>query len=142
MKTFIALWLAIAAGLMLSGCAHLDTTAPGAADRVLTGHVTNDSGGGELPANSEVWIQVVDFGDGMSRGEVLGETTVMNPGRMPVPFRVEFRAEDAVLRGSVAVEARISVNGRLRYITKAAHPVTLNNVNDTHRVEVEAPGKQ
>lgn len=141
MKTFLFALAAVAA-FFSGGCSHVDPMAPGGADRVLTGHVTNHSGGGALPANSEVWIQVVDRGRGMSRGEVLGETTILNPSRMPVPFRIEFRAEDAVLRGTVEVEARISVDGRLRYITKAAHPVTLTNVGETHMIAVEAPGKQ
>lgn len=121
----------------LAGCASLDTTGPGSAERVLTGVVTNNAGGTELPPNTEVMVRVVDLARGEGRGEVLGEETIKNPRQMPVPFKIEFRAEDAVLRGSVAIEARISVGGRLRYTTVAGHPVTPGNVNDPHTVEVE-----
>jgi len=141
MKTIAAV-LGVLAAVLVSGCEHLDTTAPSLGDRVLTGVVTNGSGGGPLPDDSEVWIQVVDRGDGVQKGEVLGEQTIKNPGRMPVPFRIEFRAEDPVLRGGVEVEARISVRGRLTYLTKTAHPVTMANVGSEMTVIVEVPAER
>ncbi len=141
MKTIAAV-LGVMAGLLGSGCEHLDTTVPGLGDRVLTGVVTNATGGGPLPDDTEVWIQVVDRGDGVQRTEVLGEATITNPGRLPVPFQIEFRAEDPVLRGSVEVEARISVRGRLTYMTKTAHPVTLANVGREMTVMVEVPAER
>ncbi len=141
MKT-IALVLCVMAGLLMSGCEHLDTTTSGFGDRVIEGVVTTASGGGPLPEGSEVWIQVVDRGDGVQRAEVLGEETIKNPGRMPVPFRIEFRAEDPVLRGSVEVEARISIRGRLTFMTKTAHPVTLGNVGSEMTVIVEVPAER
>jgi uncharacterized lipoprotein YbaY len=55
---------------------------------------------------------------------------------MPVPFRIEFSADDALLRRGVNLEARISVAGRLRYTTTLAHPLTLANAGDSHVVEV------
>jgi Uncharacterized protein conserved in bacteria len=141
MKT-IAVVLCMLAGLLVTGCEHLDTTAPSLGDRVLAGVVTTATGGGPLPEGSEVWIQVVDRGQGVQKGEVLGEETIKNPGRMPVPFRIEFRAEDPVLRGSVEVEARISVRGRLTFMTKTAHPVTLANVDREMTVIVEVPSER
>ena len=92
MKT-IAMVMGVLAGLLVSGCEHLDTTTSGFGDRTLAGVVTTASGGGPLPEGSEVWIQVVDRGDGVQRAEVLGEETIKDPARMPVPFRIEFRAE-------------------------------------------------
>lgn len=142
MKTSLVALLVVSFGFFSAGCGHLDTSSLGAADRVLTGYITNNTGGGELPANSEVWIRILDLSQGLDKGEVLGEETIMNPGRMPVNFRIEYRAEDAVLMRSVTVDARISVDGRLRYMTKTAHPITLGNVNDTHVVQVDVAGKQ
>lgn len=141
MKT-IAVVLCVLAGLMVSGCEHLDTSSTTLGDRVLEGVVTTVSGGGPLPEGSEVWIQVVDRGDGVGRAEVLGEETIKNPERMPVPFRIEFRAEDPVLRGNVEVEARISIRGRLTFMTKTAHPVTQANVDDLVTVIVEVPSER
>lgn len=127
--------------LCVAGCGHLDLTPPGPVDRVLNAVVTNNTQG-ELPSDTEVTVRVIDLSAGQGRGEVLGEETVMNPGRMPVSVRVEFRAEDLLLRRSVNVEARVAVGGRLRYMTTSAHPVTLGNVNDTHFIEVAAVGKR
>lgn len=141
MKKTLVAWIAMSAALLWAGCAHLDTTPPGPEDRVLTGQVTNNAGGADLPPNTEVTVLVIDLGQGIGKGEVLGEQTIKNPTQMPVPFRIEYRAADAVLRGSVNVEARISVAGRLRYLTKSAHPVTTGNVNDPHNVEVELAAK-
>lgn len=137
MKANFLSFVALASGLLFTGCKHLDTSATASPDRVLTGVVTNNTGGGELPPDTEVTIRVVDLSRGESRGEVLGEETIMNPGRMPVSFRLEYRAEDAVLMRSVNVEARISVGGKLRYMTIAGHPITLGNVNSSHVVVVE-----
>ncbi|HWL17019.1 MAG TPA: YbaY family lipoprotein [Opitutus sp.] len=134
-------FLAASVALFAAGCANLDSFAPGPADRVLTGVITNNTGGGELPPNTEVTIRVVDLSRGEGRGEVLGEETIMNPARMPVSFRVEYTAEDQLLMRSVNVEARIAVGGRLRYTTVQGHPVTLANVNDSHVVVVEAANR-
>ncbi len=127
--------LAVFFGFLIAGCDHLDTTPPAPADRILSGVVTNNAQT-ELPADSEVTVRVLDVSRGESRSEVLGEQTIKNPGRMPVAFRIEYRAEDAILARGVTVDARISVGGRLRYTTASAHPVTLGNVHDSHVVEV------
>lgn len=139
MKSLTFAGFALSLGLLLSGCGHLDTTPPASADRVLNGTV--DHAGEELPDGSEVIVRVVDFSRGENRGEVLGEATIANPGRMPVPFRIEYRAEDAQLLRTVNVEARVSVGGQLRYTTTTAHPVTIGNVNDAHVISVQAATK-
>ena len=136
--TSLALF-ACSAGWLLSSCSHLDTSPPGA-DRVLTGTVTSRAVV-ELPPNAEVTVRIVDLSLGVSRPDVLAEQTISGPTTMPVPFRIEYRADDAQLMRSVAVEARISIDGRLRYITKTAHPLTLSNVNDPHSIDVEPAGK-
>lgn len=138
MRARVLSWLIGVAGLwLLAGCGHLDSAPPGAADRVLSGVVTTNNGGGELPPGTEVSVRIVDLSRGEGRGEVLAEDTITNPGRMPVAFRLEYRAEDVVLMRSVNVEARVAVGGRLRYTTTGGHPITLSNVNDSHVVLVE-----
>lgn len=114
---------------------------PSSADRVLNAVVTNNTQM-ELPTDTEVTVRVIDLSRGEARGEVLAEETVLNPGRMPVSVRIEYRAEDAVLRGSVAVEARVAMGGRLRYASTSAHPITVGNVNDTHVIEVASMVKR
>ncbi len=140
MKRTLLVFLATYLGLGLAACSHLDTTPRASADRVLTGVVSNNTNA-ELPANSEVTVRVMDVSQGESRAEVLGEQTIENPGHMPVMYRIEFRAEDALLSRGVNVEARISVGGHLRYTTTSAHPVTPGNVNDSHPLEVTLTAK-
>ncbi|HWA88050.1 MAG TPA: YbaY family lipoprotein [Opitutus sp.] len=139
MKTSLLVPLAFAAALFLSGCGHLDTTVTNGEDRVLNGVISAvDAGAGTaLPAETEVLVRVLDLGRGFGRGEELGEQTIKGPVEFPVPFRIEYRADDATLRGSVEVEARISVGGQLRYVTITGHPITLGNVNQSHVVMVE-----
>ena len=139
MKTRLLVPLAFALASFLSGCGHLDTTVTNTEDRVLNGTIEAvDSGAGtKLPAGTEVLVRVLDLGHGFGRGEELGEQTIKDPPEFPVPFRIEYRADDATLRGSVEVEARVSVDGQLRYITITGHPITLANVNQSHVVMVE-----
>jgi uncharacterized lipoprotein YbaY len=139
MKTFSFAALSVSLGLLFSGCGHLDTTPASGDDRVLTGTV--DHAGEDLPEGTEVVVRVVDLSRGESRGELLGETTVTNPPKMPVPFRIEYRAEDAQLMRTINVEARVSVGGKLRYTTTTGHPVTLGNVNDPHQISVQLATK-
>lgn len=121
--------------LIFAGCSHLDTTAPGDADRVVTGVVTAGSDE-SLPDHCEVWVRVLDVSHGEARPEVLGEQTITNPGHLPVPFKIEFRAEDAVLRQSVSIDARISVGRQLRYYTASRHPLSVSNVTEPQTVLV------
>jgi len=136
MRSATFAFVATVVALFFTGCSHLDTTPPGEADRVITG-VISAGADIDLPAGSEIWVRVIDFSRGEDKGEVLGEQTIKNPEKLPAPFKIEYRAEDPVLRGSVAVDARVSVGGHLRYLTAHRHPVTLGNVNDPHEVEVQ-----
>lgn len=118
-----------------AACGHLDMTPPASAERVLNCAVTNNTQA-ELPPDTEVTVRVMDVSAANGRGEVLAEETVVNPPRMPVMVRVEFQAEDAVLRRGVNVEARVAVGGKLRYMTTSAHPITTSNVNETHVIQL------
>lgn len=121
--------------LFSSSCSHLDTTPPGVADRVVNGFVT--TGSDELlPAGTEVWVTVLDLSHGEEHPEVLGEQTIKNPSSLPVPFHIEFYAEDPLLRQSVSIDARVSVGGRLRYITRSRHPLTPGNIGDSQSITV------
>lgn len=130
----------VSLGWMLTACQHLDLAGSTSADRVLNGIVTSRDNG-QLPPNCEVTVRVLDLSQGENQPDVLGEQTIANPSAWPVPFRIEYRADDAVLLRNVTVDVRVSVAGRLRYTTRTAHPVTLGNFNDRHLIEV-APAAQ
>lgn len=140
--------------LFAAGCGHIDTTPAGDPDRVLTGAVRFDA---TLPAGAEVVVRVIappsseplraaanDLPLGarptMQRAErVLGEhRQTLGSGTMqPVPFEIEYHAEDAALRRGLNVEARISIGGKVRYRTINAHVLTLTSAPFKQDVSVQ-----
>ena len=132
-------FLSLAAVLALAGCGQLDLTPEGDPSRVLTGEVDmgNDVA---LPADTAVTVRVVDASVVGMPPQVLGSQTIVNPGVAPIPFRVEYRAEDAVLRSGLNIEVRVSYGGRVRFFNRNNYAVTLGNAADTHRVSVNPVG--
>lgn len=138
MKPTLAILAAVAAAA-LAGCGHLDTTPEGDPSRVLIGTV--DLGDAPLPAGAVVAVRIVVPQRGDTPLRVLGSQTITNPGASPVAFRVEYLAEDELLRHGLNVEARVSWGGRVRYLNMNGYAVTLGNAADPHRIVVNAIGK-
>jgi uncharacterized lipoprotein YbaY len=131
----IASILLAAAALTFSGCGQMDLTPEGNPSRVLTGTVDigQDTA---LPQDATVTVRVVDMTNAALPPVVLGSQTITSPGVAPVSFRVEYRAEDEVLRQGLNVDARISFGGKVRYYNVNKYVVTLGNAADEHRVTV------
>lgn len=121
-------------GFFAAGCGNMDLTPPSLGDRVVEGTVVF-SHGGPLPGDAEVIVQVVDPARG-GRGEVLGEQIIRRPGEPPIAFRIEYRAEDPVLRRGLNIDVRISFGKTLAYYTASTHPLTSANERDPHEVAV------
>ena len=138
MKRVLAVISAAAAAALL-GCGHLDTAPEGDPARVLTGTV--DLGGATLPAGAVVTVRVVVPMRGDAPLRVLGSQTITDPGPPPVGFRVEYMADDDLLRHGLNVEARVSWGGRVRYYNMNGYAVTLGNASDPHRITVNAIGQ-
>jgi hypothetical protein len=152
---------ALAAALGV-GCSHLDFAAPGDPDRVLVGTVSYS---GTIPDNAEVLVRVVDRNpppananpltppgqmpqfnrpvtatistEAVVAQQELGVQIIKHPGPSPVPYRIEYRAEDEVLRHGVNIEVRISYDGRVRMFNSNQYSVTLPDVKDPHPVEAD-----
>jgi uncharacterized lipoprotein YbaY len=95
-----------------------------------------------LPAGAEIVVRIIDIlpPDEFSRANlplgdrgalppierVLGEHRQTLPGMAtdPVPFRIEFSAEDSRLRQGLNLDVRITHDGRVRYRTISAHLLT------------------
>ncbi len=141
---------------LTGGCAHLSTTAGGDTNRVISGTV-NVPGELVLPADAEVLVRLVDAAAvGQSRAaanqdlpvmdrpradltaQVLGEQTIKAPPAGPVAFRIEYSADDSLLRHGLNLEARISFGGRVRFRTVTTRAVTPGNAADPHAIWVEA----
>ena len=138
MKHLIAL-LSAAAALALSGCGQLDLTPEGDPSRAANGRI--DLGeAAALPADTVVTVRVVDSSAAGMPPEVLGTQTLRNPGAAPIAFRVEYRAEDELLRRGLNIEVRISYGGRVRYFNRTQYALTLGNAANEHRITVNPTG--
>lgn len=156
MKTFRpSLFVALAALLLSAGCNSIDVTSGGISSRVLNGTVAAGMG---LPAGSEITVrlfavsaapegprpannELVPLLRPTQGGErVLGEQTQkLAAGTAdPVPFQIEYTADDATVRHGLNVEARISFGGKLRYRTINAHVVTLASSAFRQEVAVQS----
>lgn len=145
------------AGLLLgAGCANITTTPGGDPNRVITGTV-NYRSDLALPPDAEVVVRLLDP-SGRNQASnpatkdlpvtpqakapptpvLLAEQTIKAPGPGPIPFRLEYSAEDDLLRRGLNLEARISFGGRVRLRTVSSRVVTLGNSTDPHSVWVEA----
>jgi uncharacterized lipoprotein YbaY len=134
-----AFLMAALAVLASAGCGQLDLTPEGNPSRVLRGEVDwGDTSA--LPADATVTVRVVDATRVGMPPDVLGSQTIRNPGSAPVAFRVEYWAEDDVLRRGLNVEVRVAWGGKVRYFNMNGHAVTLGNASDTHRVTVNPIG--
>lgn len=151
---FLASLCALAALFTLSGCAQLDLTPPGDPNRVLTGTI---SASGPLPAGTEIVVRLLDTAmrdvapaishDAVAPASsplpaperVVQEQTQTLPGAIegPVPFRVEYQAEDALLRRGLTIDVRVSFDGRVRYRTVSSYIVTLATAANPHSIQVQ-----
>jgi uncharacterized lipoprotein YbaY len=137
-KPLLAL-LSAAAAFGLAGCGQLDLTPEGNPSRVVMGQVeVGDEAA--LPADSVVTVRIVDATAVGMPPQVLGSQTIKNPTAVPVPFRVEYWADDDALRRGLNLEVRVSVGGKLRYYNLNNHVVTLGNAAETHRINVSPVG--
>jgi uncharacterized lipoprotein YbaY len=131
----IASILFAAAALALSGCGQMDLTPEGDPGRVLTG-IVDIGQETALPQDATVTVRVVNMTDASMPPVVLGSQTIKSPGVAPVRFRIEYRAEDEILRQGLNIDARISFGGQVRYYNVNKYAVTLGNAADEHRVTV------
>jgi len=158
-KPPFVLLFAVCVWLAGAGCAHLDTTPGGDVNRVIAGTV-NFRGDLVLPPDAEVVVRLIDAaGTGQLQGaadntlpvanrarvapvaQVLGEQTIKAPPAGPVAFRIEYAADDALLRHGLNLEARISYEGKVRFRTVDAYLVTLSSLDRNHELWVAVAGR-
>jgi len=161
MKTSPLLFLALLGTLLAAtACSHLDLTPEGDPDRIVSGTI-NLRSDLALPADAVVVVRVIDpAGIGQQRAaasmdvptvarpttpapaeQVLGEQTITAAAGSAIPFRIEYRADDSLMRHGLNIDARISFGGRVRFRTASAHVLTLANATYTHEVWVESAAR-
>jgi len=156
MKTSpLFLFAACIALFAAAGCSHIEITPEGDPHRTVTGTVEFRSEV-VLPDDAVVVVRVVDL-SGIEQArtaakkdlplgdrakvepvpEVLVEQTIKGPKGASIPFKVEFTADDDLLRHGLNIDARISYGGKVRFRTAVAHALTLGNVEYPHTVWLE-----
>jgi len=149
--------VSLMSAVLTVGCGHIEIKPEGNPDRVVTGTV-NFRVPTALPADAVVTVRLLSVSTGgapsdpMGVGtsattiaggppDVLGEQTIKNPGNPPIPFKIEYRAEDALLRLGLNLEARVSVGGKLRFYSVNSYAVTFSNATDPHEIWVDPTGR-
>jgi uncharacterized lipoprotein YbaY len=160
-NSFLFSGSAVLGALLLAGCGHLSMDTAGNPDRVLNGMVLFSDNNVVLPPGTELRVTVVDqtppnpavvdaatsttmptfnrqnVAAAAPGPEVLGEQTIRDPGTPPVPFRVEYTADDDRLRHGLAIQVRVSYGGSVRFFNATQYAVTLGDVTDLHQISVE-----
>jgi uncharacterized lipoprotein YbaY len=137
LKAVAALAASVAA-FALAGCASLDMDSEGNPNRLITGTV-NFRSDVSLPPDARVSVRVVDNDSG-SLPMVLGFVDVASPGAPPIPFRLEFSADDARMRHGLNLQVRVAYGGQVHFANIEQYVVTLGNEQDPHRIWVDAAG--
>ena len=126
--------------LLCAGCGHLDTTPEPVGDRTLNGTVNFGSAVALAPGAS-VTVRLLDVSPGAAPGLALDEQTIALTGNPPVPFQLSYKAEDIQPPRRARVEARLAVNGKLRFYTNTAYPVTPGNADSPFELWLDSAAK-
>jgi uncharacterized lipoprotein YbaY len=134
-------WVMLAglAAVAATGCGHLNLVPIGEPDRVLTGAVLLPEET-SLPPGSVVEVRVLDESN-ENAPLVLGEQTIKDPSAYPIAFRVEYNAEDDLLRRGLNIEVRVSYGGRVRFSNRRGSLLTANDADTPHNIRVEGTGQ-
>lgn len=158
MKSTFLLLAALGLAIVGAGCGHVDLTPAGDPQRTVTGVVTMNLDQVLFPPGTEVVVRVIDTApperpinalagtdqilperNPLAKYErVVGEQIVRSPGVAPVPFTIEFEADDATMRRGLTLDARISLEGKLQYRAMSTPVVTLGNYRQKQEIAVEA----
>jgi uncharacterized lipoprotein YbaY len=145
--------------LAATACSSIDLTPEGDPQREIKGTI-NLRSDLALPPDTVVVVRVIDRADVeqtraaassdlpvMSRAKpapierVLGEKTIAAPTAMPIPFQVEFSADDSLMRHGLNLDVRVSFGGRVQYRTVSSYLLTLSSFGYNHEVWVEAAAR-
>ena len=112
--------------LLCAGCGHLDTTPQPIGDRTLSGTV-NFRSSVALTPGATVTVRLLDMSQPDAHGQVLAEQQISVVGTSPVAFQLNYKAEDIQPPKRARIDARLAVDGKLRFYTMTAYPVTPGN---------------
>jgi putative lipoprotein len=123
--------------LFISACGHLDTTPEPRGDRTLTGTV-HFRAQTELPADAKATVRLFDMSNADAPAQVLSEQVISPVTSSPIAFTLDYKAEDLIPPKRVRLDARISVNGKLRYYSASSYSVTTEKAARPIELWIEA----
>lgn len=84
-----------------------------------------------LPRSAVIEVKLVDISLADAPAKVIARTTIKPGKQVPIRYRLAFDDTAIVANHTYAIEARITVNGQLWFITTTRHTVFAGGSNDT-----------
>ncbi len=120
-------------GLFCTACSHLDLSTTPLGDQSIVGTV--DFHPVAPFGKMSVLVRLVDVTN--SDSVVLGEQSITSAPKPPVAFSITYSADAIVPPKHVQLEARVAIDGKLRYYNLDAYPVSTMNANGPVNIWVE-----
>jgi putative lipoprotein len=137
MKNIVTLgWILIA--ILIAGCAS-DGGGVGDTRPMLTGTV-NYRVRIALSPSAVMTVRMLDVTQKEAPAIVLGEKSISNPGNSPIAFSLAYPFGGISPTRNYVIDARIEVDGRLRFYTMEPYVVTPQNAADSHEVWLQLTG--
>lgn len=137
MKNVVILgWILIS--VLIAGCAS-DGGGMGDTRPMLTGTV-NYRVRIALPPSAVMTVRLLDITQKEAPAIVLGEKSVSNPGNSPIGFSLAYPFGGIAPNRNYVIDARIELDGRLRFYTMEQHVVTPQNAAESHELWLQLSG--
>lgn len=91
-----------------------------------------------LPPGATVTVQLVDMSIADAPATVLAKETITPTTQVPIPFTLSYDPKLILKTHTYAVQARIEVEGKLRFISTTANGVITNGRPSTAEILVSA----
>lgn len=136
MRTFVALTTAIAA-LACGGNKKADTAGKPAevGTAAVTGTVTYLERMA-LPPGAILTVQLVDASIADAPAPVIAKQEIPVTTQVPIPFSITYDPKQIIKIHSYLVQARIEVDGKLRFTSTSGYPVITNGKPTTVEIRV------
>jgi putative lipoprotein len=86
-----------------------------------------------VPPGAQLEVQLLDVSRADAPSETIGGVTLSDIGQPPYPFEIAYRPEQIIESHTYVVQARLTHQGRLLFITDQAYPV----ITRGHPTEVQ-----
>ena len=90
-----------------------------------------------LPSTAVLTIRLLDITRTDAPAVIMAERSISNPGNPPMKFELPYPYGGITAKRRYVIEARIEVEGRMRFFSMDAHIVTPENASQPHEVWVE-----